>query len=267
MIPIRDANPATRRPYVTWAFIALNVALFLLWQPRGSCPSDLRFTTQAEEEACALELAFTFCHGAIPEELTSFRPMTELPATTQAARSAAQLQELRCPEKGVLGSLFSSMFMHGGLLHLGGNMLYLWIFGNNVEDRMGHLVFPIFYLAGGVVATYAHVATAPSSAIPLVGASGAIAAVLGAYLVMWPHARVTTLVIFFFITVVELPAVVVLGLWFLLQAFQGVGSLGVDVGGVAWWAHIGGFAFGAVVAWLFFRGRREPEVIRPTFEY
>lgn len=268
MIPIRDSNPPTRRPYVTWFFIALNIALFLLWQPRGACPSDLRFTTEAEAAACEQELAFTFCHGAIPEELTSFRPLTELPAESPREEGAAQLQELRCPEKSVLGSLFTSMFLHGGLVHLGGNMLYLWIFGNNVEDRMGRLVFVLFYLVGGVAAAYAHVVTDPSSATPLIGASGAISAVLGAYLVIWPHARVTTVVIFFFITLIELPAAVVLGLWFLLQTFQGVGSLGVDVSaGVAWWAHVGGFVFGAVVAWLFFRRPREHDIVRPTFEY
>ena len=267
MIPIRDSNPPARRPYVTWIFIALNVALFLLWQPRGACPSDLRFTTEAEAMACEQEIAFTFCHGAIPEELTSFRPLADLPADTPQEAGAAELQELRCPEKSVLGSLFTSMFLHGGLVHLGGNMLYLWIFGNNVEDRMGRIPFVLFYLVGGVVAAYAHVATDPTSSIPLIGASGAISAVLGAYLVIWPHARVTTLVIFFFITVIELPAAIVLGLWFVLQTLQGVGSLGVDVSaGVAWWAHIGGFVFGAAVAWLFYRRPREPEPVRPTFE-
>jgi len=263
VIPIRDSNPAARRPYVTWLFIALNVAMFLLWQPRGACDDPGAIT-----QACAEEIAFTYCHGAIPEELTSLRPLTELPADTPEEQQASALQQLRCPEKSVLGSLFTSMFLHGGLLHLGGNMLYLWIFGNNVEDRMGRLAFVLFYLAGGVAAIYAHVATDPWSAIPLIGASGAISAVLGAYLVIWPHAHVTTVVFFFFITVIELPAAIVLGLWFILQTFQGVGSLAVGeaAAGVAWWAHIGGFVFGAVVAWLFFRRPREEEYVRPTYE-
>jgi membrane associated rhomboid family serine protease len=156
------------------------------------------------------------------------------------------------------------MFLHGGFLHIAGNMLYLWVFGNNVEDRMGRIPFILFYLAAGVVAVYAQVLTDPHSTVPLIGASGAIAGTLGAYLVMFPHARVLTLVpIFFFLQVAELSAVIVLGFWFVLQALQGVGSLGGQVGGVAWWAHIGGFVFGALIALLFYRRRREPEHLSP----
>jgi hypothetical protein len=128
---------------------------------------------------------------------------------------------------------------------------------------MGHILFLLFYLFGGVVATYAHVATDPSSTVPLIGASGAIAAVLGAYIVLWPHARILTAVIFYFITVVQLPAIVVLGFWFVLQTFQGAVTLGAETpGGVAWFAHIGGFVFGAAVAWLFLRGRADREALR-----
>jgi len=266
LIPLRDANPAQRTPYVTWAFIALNVAAFVLWTPRGAC-EDAQITGQVSDQ-CAQELAFTYCYGSIPEELTSFEPASQLDAEGQDASIARQLEELRCPDKSVVASLFTAMFLHGGLLHLGGNMLFLWIFGNNIEDRMGHAVFPLFYLVGGVVATYAHVVTEPSSAIPLIGASGAIAAVLGAYLVMYPRARVLTAVVFFFITLVEVPAVLVLGLWFVMQAFQGVGALGASApGGVAWFAHIGGFVFGALVAWLFYRQRRVPEPAPPGWQY
>lgn len=269
MIPVRDVNPTRRRPFVTWAFIALNVLAFALWQPRGGC-DDARLTGQIDE-ACISELAFTYCRGAIPRELTSLEPSTQLPVTNQDEAIAAELEAARCADKGVVGSLFTSMFLHGGLLHIGGNMLYLFIFGNNVEDRMGHVLFPLFYLVGGVVAAYSHVLTETGSAIPLIGASGAIAAVLGAYLVMYPHARVLTAVMFFFITLIELPAILVLGFWFVLQAFQGVGSLGAEVpgGGVAWFAHVGGFVFGAAVAWLFYRPRPqpEPEVIPPGYGY
>jgi membrane associated rhomboid family serine protease len=155
------------------------------------------------------------------------------------------------------------MFLHAGWLHIGGNMLFLWVFGNNVEDRLGWGWYPIFYLLGGLAATGLQLAFASNSAVPNLGASGAIAAVLGAYFVMFPRARVYTLVIFFFITAVELPAVVVLGAWFVLQLFSGVGSLGTQVnGGVAYWAHIGGFVFGMVMAWLFFRGRGERRRLR-----
>jgi len=226
VIPIRDANPTTRRAYVTYGLVALNVAAFVLWQPLTGTPND--------------QARFFYCYGSIPKEVLSFEPLRDV--------------AIICGGKSVVFSLFASMFIHGGWLHLGGNMLFLWIFGNNVEDRMGPVAYLAFYLFAGLVATYAQVATDPSSTIPQIGASGAIAGVLGAYLVLFPHARVLTLVIFFFITMVELPAVVVLGLWFVLQAFQGVGELGAGAaGGVAWFAHIGGFLAGVVIAFLFYR--------------
>ena len=228
MIPLRDANPTHRHPYVTLLLIGLNAAAFLFWEP---------ITGTAREQSM-----FFFCNGAIPDEMTSLEP---IPEVAQA-----------CGGKSVVVSIFSSMFLHGGWMHIIGNMLFLWVFGNNIEDRMGHVVFTVFYLLAGVVAAYAQAFVDPDSQIPLIGASGAVAGVLGAYLIMFPRARVLTLVIFFFITTVELPAVVVLGLWFVLQAFQGLGSLGGDVAGVAWFAHIGGFLFGMAVALLFYR--RQP---------
>ncbi len=231
MIPIRDRNPTEGRAWVTLGLIATNVAVFFLWQPIGGSPNEQNL--------------FFYCNGAIPGELSDLQPLPEVAAA--------------CGGKSVLASLFTSMFLHGGFLHIAGNMLYLWVFGNNVEDRMGPFTFLAFYLAAGVAAAYAQVAIGPSSEIPLVGASGAIAGTLGAYLVMFPHARVLTLVpIFFFLQMMELPALLVLGFWFVLQIFQHVGSIGTVGGGVAWMAHIGGFAFGAVVALLFFRSRREP---------
>ena len=231
MIPIRDRNPTQRRAYVTLGLIALNVAAFFLWQPLSG---------SLEEQQI-----FFYCNGAIPAELTDLRPIPEV-ATI-------------CGGKSVLFSVFTSMFLHGGFLHIAGNMLYLWVFGNNVEDRMGKVPFLLFYLLSGIAASYAQVASGPTSEVPLVGASGAIAGVLGAYLVMFPRASVMTLVpLFFFLQLMELPAILVLGFWFVLQAFQGVGSLGADTG-VAWFAHIGGFVFGVAIALLFYRGRRGPQ--------
>ncbi len=230
MIPIRDANPTHRRAWVTLALIGINVAVFFLWQPIGG--------TQQEQAR------FFYCHGAIPDELTDLEALPDVAAA--------------CGGKSVLVSVFTSMFLHGGLLHLGGNMLYLWVFGNNVEDRMGAAPFVAFYLGAGIAAAYAQVLSDPGSQIPLVGASGAIAGTLGAYLVMFPHARVLTLVpLFYFLHLTELPAILVLGFWFVLQAFQGVGALSGDVGGGAWFAHVGGFVFGAVVALAFYRRRRQ----------
>ena len=241
---------------MTYAFVALNVAAFLFWQPLGGAADEPTNILAAPGRPLTEGELFTFCHGGIPEELIDLQAE---PALTEA-----------CDGKSPLFSLFTSMFLHGGIVHIGGNMLFLWIFGNNVEDRLGHVRYFFFYLLAGVVATYAHVLTDTSSVIPLIGASGAIAGVLGAYIVMYPHARVLTALLFFFITVVELPAIVVLGFWFVIQAFQGVGSLGAEnLGGVAWWAHIGGFAFGAAVAWIFYRNRPRPQevIVPPEWRY
>ena len=157
-------------------------------------------------------------------------------------------------------TVFTSMFLHGGWLHFAGNMLYLWIFGDNVEDRFGHGRYLLFYLGSGAAAALAQTATAPSSFVPMVGASGAIAGVMGAYFVLFPHSRVLTAVfIVFFMDLIEIPAIFFLGIWFLMQFFSGVGSLGADAaqGGVAFWAHISGFAVGAV-AGLVWRATERP---------
>jgi membrane associated rhomboid family serine protease len=163
-------------------------------------------------------------------------------------------------------AILISMFLHGGLGHLAGNMLYLWIFGDNVEDRLGHVGYALFYLFCGWLATLAHAFTNAGSEVPSIGASGAISGVLGAYLVMFPRARVLTLIPFFyFFRVAELPALLVLGLWFVMQLFSGTYSLGVadtQSAGVAWWAHIGGFVAGMVLGGLFGKRRRR----RPSWE-
>jgi rhomboid family protein len=227
MIPLRDQNPRRTVPVVNYLLIALNVLGFL-WEL--SLGRDL--------EPALFSIAF------IPERFwIPGHWLTDLFTITV------------------------SMFLHGSLMHIGSNMLYLWIFGDNIEDRLGHGRYLVFYLACGIAATLTHAFFSPGSRLPSIGASGAIAGVLGAYILLWPHARVLTLIpILAFITIRELPAVVLLGLWFVLQLFSGVGSLGVpdaqDLGGVAWFAHIGGFVTGMLLIGLFggFRGarRREP---------
>lgn len=155
-------------------------------------------------------------------------------------------------------TVMTSMFMHGGFLHLGGNMLYLWIFGNNIEDWLGHVRFLLFYLAGGIVAAYSHAFMINGSTIPMVGASGAVSAVLGAYLLLYPRARVLTLVFLgFFVTVIRLPALIVIGFWAIIQFVSGLSTMESDVsGGVAWFAHIGGFIFGIMIVMLNKRKRK-----------
>ena len=252
MIPIRDANPTRRLPVITLALIAANVAVFLIWQPT--------FGTQVEQQL------FFFCRAEIPWEVSNQENLAEGGLEARLAidedlgsGAGAGIQPVLqqdCPDKSWLASIFVAMFLHGGWFHLIGNMLFLWIFGNNVEDRLGYVVYPLFYVLGGLAAAGLQLAFDPGSTIPSLGASGAIGAILGAYLVLFPGARVLTLIFFFFITWVELPASVVLGVWFVLQLFSGVGQIGVDVGGgVAYWAHVGGFAFGALTAWLFYRRR------------
>jgi membrane associated rhomboid family serine protease len=161
------------------------------------------------------------------------------------------------------------MFMHGGLLHLGGNMLFLWIFGNNVEDSMGPVKYILFYLLGGLAATAGQVLVGPDSQIPNIGASGAIAGVLGAYILLFPRARVVTVIfIVFFFTILELPALVMLGLWFLQQIYFGYADLSDPTGGgggVAYWAHIGGFAFGLLAIKVFAKRIKEPEPKYPVY--
>jgi len=268
MLPIRDSTRRQRVPFVTVALIAANVIAFLFWQP----------TLRHEKDAELAQQTFFWCHGQIPYELAHQVPLARSGAHGRVeigkdygvtSADAAQLQDYlgrECPNKSIWLSILSAMFLHGGWLHLGGNMLFLWIFGDNVEDALGEVGYLAFYLVGGIAAGALQFVLAPNSTIPNVGASGAIAAVLGAYIVLYPRARILTAVFFFLITVIELPALAVLGLWFVLQLFQGVSGLAADVNsGVAYWAHVGGFGFGVVIALLFLRGRRRPATAPPSF--
>lgn len=216
-IPLRDENPTRRFPVITVLLIALNIGIFFgqVLSPQGLSHYVLRM-------------------GVVPYEITHFQSLAE------GIRLSPAL------------TLFASMFIHGGLFHLLGNMLFLWIFGNNIEDYLGPLRFIPFYVLSGLGATFVQVVFSPDSRIPMVGASGAIAGVLGAYLILYPAARVLTLVfLFFFIRIVAIPAVYVLGFWFVLQVLNvGLG------GGVAWFAHIGGFLIGIGLIRLISRRRR-----------
>ncbi|MBN2390378.1 MAG: rhomboid family intramembrane serine protease [Anaerolineae bacterium] len=226
MIPLGDNIPSRRFPTVTLGLIVVNTLIFLV---------EFLF------EPAANQLVQTF--GAVPNRIVTgwTNPIT-------------------------LVTLFTAMYLHGGWAHLIGNMIYLWIFGDNVEDRMGHVRFFIFYTLCGLVSGLAQVLAMPTSNIPAIGASGAIAGVLGAYLLLFPRARVRTLIPLIFIyTTVYLPAVVVLGGWFLVQFLNGLASINVAVqtGGVAWWAHIGGFAIGMILMPIF--RQKQPPAPPPYF--
>lgn len=230
MIPLHDDNPTLSVPVVTYALVALNVAAWFLFQGAGGEPA-------LSASVCEL--------GLIPAELLGF------------ARDGLRIQlgpdtvcELSSTAANWLSPL-TSMFMHGGWFHLLGNMWFLWVFGNNVEDSMGRVRFAVFYLLCGLAAALAQVMSNPSSPIPMVGASGAIGGVMGAYAFLYPQARVLMLLVLgIFVTRATWPAWVVLGYWFVLQILGGLPSLEAEGGGVAFWAHIGGFVAGLVLCIL-----------------
>ncbi len=223
MIPLRDTNPHRTVPIVNYLLIGANVIIFLLQISLGKYYE-----------------AAIYQFGLVPVRLVNDVQLFDLGLMTFLP-------------------VFSSMFMHGGWMHLIGNMLFLHVFGDNIEDKLGHVRYIFFYLLAGIGAAAAQIIINPLSEVPMVGASGAIAGVLGAYILMFPRAKILTLIpIFFFIQFIELPAFLFLGIWFLMQLLSGTLSLGIggDAGGVAWWAHIGGFVAGAVLLLFLKRGHR-----------
>ncbi len=228
MFPYRDDNPTLGTPFVTYVFIGLNVAAWLLVQGMGAEP-------YLSKSVCELGLIPGEFLGRLPDGYSI--PMSDSMACVM--------------EKGQSWSApLTSMFLHGGWLHLIGNMWFLWLFGNNVEDSMGHVRYLAFYILCGLAAAVAQTATDPSSAIPMVGASGAISGVMGAYVVLYPRVRIhMLLVLVVFVTRIVVPAYLMLGYWFLLQLLGGSAAQGE--GGVAFWAHVGGFVAGAVLILVF----------------
>lgn len=219
MIPLRDDNPTHTKPVLTVSLIAINCLIFFYQLSLGPRAGRL----------------FLFQFGAIPSVIVGG---AALPAHVGAVPPFV--------------SIFTSMFLHGSILHLAGNMLYLWIFGNNIEEALGRFRFIVFYLLCGFAAAMVHILSNVDSTIPTIGASGAISGVLGAYLMLYPRAQVLTLVpFFFFLQLVYIPAGIVLSLWFLLQLAYGSLGPGGAGGGVAWWAHVGGFVAGMIFVGFF----------------
>ncbi len=237
-IPFHDDNPTQRTPVVTYALVAINVLVFL-WMSR---------LPELQQQVLAYQ------HGFVPARIIQLSQPRPIRVPIDIAvhdpfwgnRVEPRAIELAPVPRQIWLSLLTCMFLHGSWMHLLGNMWFLWLFGNNVEDRLGRVLYPVLYLAGGLIASGAHWVVAPDSTLPVLGASGAIAAVLGAYAITWPWARISTLVfLVIFVTVVEVPALVVLGVWFVAQVLAGQESLRhAASGGVAWWAHVGGFLAG-----------------------
>lgn len=271
MIPLRDNIPSRSRPFVNYTMIGLCAAVFLiqltespenatLVERFGMIPVRVMHPDQSVQIPVAQRHTGDYEMQRLPDGR-----IAQVPVVETLYREAAPT-----PFPPVL-TLLTCIFLHGGWMHFLGNMWFLWIFGDNVEDRFGHWGYLAFYLLTGVAASLTHLVTELSSPIPTIGASGAIAGVMGAYLVSYPHARVEALVpvfIIFFTTV--LPAPVFLGIWFVIQFFQGVSTItAVETEGVAWWAHIGGFAAGAAVTWLLDRAhvlRSRITTVRPNTE-
>ena len=241
VIPVHDVNPLRRTPWVTYGLIAINVVVLLLTP--GMLPGSL-----GPAATVCQQQAFDYRYGAVPRELVKDRPLREVVTGQVALTARGPACVVGHPgyhKKPVL-SVLTAMFVHAGWLHLLGNMLFLLIFGNNVEDRFRKLPYLIFYVACGYAAAYGFAFLHPGSVVPLVGASGAIAGVLGAYLALYPRARVWSLVPFLFFIPLRIPAWVVLGLWFVLQWLYSVGGLGGG-GAVAYVAHVFGFLAGLLV--------------------
>ncbi len=233
MIPIGDRLRTRTFPWVNIAIIAINILVFLY---------ELSLNSIASPFALSELDRFFYDWGAVPACLSDrFGYDTGLPPRALAAA---------CGQDQVLLSPFSAMFIHGGWLHILGNMLFLWIFGDNVEDRLGHLRYLLFYVASGLAAAAAHVAFNASDLTPAIGASGAIAGIMGAYMVLFPRARVAVIIPWFwFLGAPYVSALFLIGIWFLMQLWSGLVTMG-QAQGVAWWAHVGGFVFGVAVTWL-----------------
>ena len=278
MIPVKDNIPTLRFPVVTVVLIAINIAVFV-WQltlssdPDSSTSPHVPGLSQADET--------TLEYGAIPYRLThpgkdcavgeitsgpnassSWQVVCQGTSDYQAAKGHPSFTPLDSPPWWA--TVFTSMFLHGGILHIAFNILFLWIFGNNVEDSMGRPRFVVFYLLAGILAAYTQALLTAGSTVPAIGASGAIAGVLGGYLLLYPRARVLTVVlIILFVTIIEIPAAILLAIWFVLQFLPALGQVTTGAAGgegVAYWAHVGGFAFGLAAIKLFANRYRDKEL-------
>ena len=283
MLPLKDNNPTAQFPVITVALIVINVAVFI-WQLNFPTDKDLDQVGFGAIDQSSLEygaIPYRITHtdsrdcviGGVPNSQNQLEAGVVCPGTKDFDRAVAigrgdpQAVPIPIDQAPWWETLFTSMFMHGGFLHIAGNMLFLWVFGNNIEDRLGRVKFLLFYVLAGLIAVYTQALIDSGSTAPTIGASGAIAGVLGAYALLFPKARVLTLIfIIFFVTLVEIPALILLAIWFILQFVPALGQVAVQTGGgegVAYFAHVGGFLFGLAVAAIMLtaargRDREEP---------
>jgi hypothetical protein len=246
LFPLYDSNPTRRWPILTVLIIVANVVV--------------HFFVQQQPELDRAEIYARY--GFVPKRVQQFQdPKLVVTVPIEVAQDPAvqpKTIELKANEEEILISILTCMFLHGGWGHLLGNMWFLWLFGNNVEDRLGHIVFVLFYLMVGLLASACHWATNQDSVLPIVGASGAVAGVLGAYAITFPTAKVKTVIFLGFIFILDLPSLLVLFAWFGIQVWWGLQAVGANIGHVAWWAHVGGFIAGVVVMPLLSAGAPEP---------
>jgi rhomboid family protein len=285
LIPLKDNLPTDRFPVLTVILIVLNVAVFI-WQTQFPTDRELDQIGFTSIDQSALEygaIPYRVTHpdkgecfiGAVPDRnVQQLQAEVLCQGTSQLRQAEEASAQGTVPEPLPLNqaawwvTLFTSMFMHGGILHLAGNMLFLWIFGNNIEDSMGRARFILFYLLAGLIAVYAQSVLDTGATVPTIGASGAVAGVLGGYALLHPQARVLSLIfIVFFVTLIEVPAYIILGIWFVLQFIPAIGQTAIpDIageGGVAYWAHLGGFVFGLAAIKLFANRHRDRPVEPP----
>jgi len=242
LIPLSDPDAISHsRPYVNIMIIGINTLMFLYEISMGSLESTVLF----------------FRLGLIPAEILGGE---EVGLRTFIFNDTYRTIDLSSPF-GPWVTILSSMFLHAGFMHFISNMIYLWVFGDNIEDRLGHAGYILFYILCGAIAAWTHVLFNTNSQTPLIGASGAIAGVLGAYLLLYPYSKINTLAIFIFITVIKIRAIYLLSFWFILQFFKGLGAIGFENAGVAYWAHVGGFISGALIIMIYLKLRGEH--IRP----
>jgi membrane associated rhomboid family serine protease len=255
MLPVGDFLRRRTTPYVNWTLIALNIAVFVYMLTLGTNPDGELLGEEISEAD-----RFFFDWGFVPACIAEY-------FSVSTSHNEPVLSEVCAPGDREPLQLLTSLFVHGGPAHIAGNMLFLWIFGDNVEDRFGHPRYLVFYLLCGLAAAFTQTFVSPETRVPTVGASGAIAGALGAYLMLYPRARVQVVILPFFFLPFFVPALVLIGIWFVTQLFSGFAEIGSQTttgSGVAFWAHVGGFVAGAILVWFFKLGR--PAVARYSYD-